>query len=417
MFLIAYNLAWAMALPFLACSSRLREGWKERLSLSGPLPRADLWIQASSAGEAYLASQLAEKLTQETQLRVFVTCSTTQGLQIYKNFLSKIQWEQQRGNRGSGYFPFDMPLIVRRALDAVAARVLILLETELWPGLFSQCRRRGTPIVILNGRLSEKSLRRHLRLSRFWLKSAPDRVLAISEQDAVRFRRLFPDTSVGLMKNMKFDRISFETASGNQIGVPGRYAGNRSPVVVLGSVRKEEEQDIQQVIAGLLSKAPKVTIALFPRHMHRVGSWLKSLNRAGIDYVLRSEINDFIQPGKVILWNVFGELSRIYKIASAAFVGGTLRPCGGQNFLEPLGAGLVPCIGPYWDNFAWVGREIVELGLVREVKNAQELVEGLVRSIHDTMAKDEVIALAVEYVRQRQGGTEQACQEILRWLA
>ena len=416
MFLALYNILWATALPFLACSSRLREGWTERLFAANTnIARADIWVQAASAGEAYLATQLIQKCNERGAHRIFITSSTSQGLTILRNCFAQIGSSNKRCTLGLGYFPFDMPLIIAKALDALRPRVFVVLETELWPGVFAQCKRRGIPVLIINGRLSKKSLKGHLYLARFWNKYGPSRVMAISDQDAKRFSTLFPKASVTKMKNMKFDRISFEQREQRTFQFDNETKNN-SPLVILASIRKEEEPDILKAIVGLFRERPEVTIALFPRHMHRIRQWIKLLKRAGIEFVLRSEIRSFCHPSKVILWDVFGELANMYSLATAAFVGGTLRPCGGQNFLEALGAGIVPCIGPYWDNFLWIGREIVEKGLVREVRNVMELVKALSEAITQRRPKEEVISQATSYIKERQGGTDEAWYEITRWL-
>ena len=416
MFLTAYNLAWAMAIPFLACSARLRQGWKDRLCISAKAKGADVWIQAASAGEAYLASQLAHKCIEERKLSLFVTSSTAQGLEIFRNSALGRGPLSRDCVAGSGYFPFDMPLIAGKALAAISPLVLVVMETELWPGLFAESKRRGIPVIVLNGRLSERSLRGHLRLARFWRQHGPARILAVSSTDASRFATLFPNSSVDIMKNMKFDRIQFDLRHPREPVFEFAIAEG-SPFIVMGSIRKEEEADILETITTLLDKRPDAVVALFPRHMHRIRHWTRMLGSAGVSFELRSKIGKRIVPApRVILWDVFGELIQAYSVADAVFVGGTLRPCGGQNFLEPLASGIVPCIGPYWDNFVWIGREIVQQGLVKEVRNSKELATALLHAIDQGRDRQETVDRAAVYIRQRQGGTEQAWEEIKRWV-
>jgi len=416
MFLTVYNLAWTTALPFLACSRRLRQGWKERLCLSGKTRKADVWIQAASAGEAHLASQLAHRCIEERKISLFVTCSTAQGLEIFRNSSPGDSPWPRDCVTGSGYFPFDMPIIAGKALRAISPLMLAVMETELWPGLFTLAKRRGIPVIVLNGRLSDRSLRRHLRLAKFWRRYGPSRVLAISETDASRFAMLFPTASVDIMKNMKFDRIQFDNRQGGE-SLFGFAVPKGRPFIVLGSVRKEEEGDILDTITTLFDKRPDALVALFPRHMHRIRPWTRMLTSAGLSFELRSKITKGTVPAsRVILWDVFGELTQAYSVADAVFVGGTLRPCGGQNFLEPLASGIVPCIGPYWDNFVWIGKEIVQQGLVREVRSSQELAIALVGAIDGGGNRQEILDRAAFYIRQRQGGTAQAWEEIKRWV-
>jgi 3-deoxy-D-manno-octulosonic-acid transferase len=185
----------------------------------------------------------------------------------------------------------------------------------------------------------------------------------------------------------------------------------------MGSVRKDEEKDVLNVLVPVAKALPETISAIFPRHMQRIPAWKRSLDRAGSRWFLRSEITGPVPAGSVILWDVFGELSSAYAVAQAAFVGGTLRPLGGQNFLEPLGQGVVPCIGPYWEHFAWVGEDIVARGLVSQVANHRQLTDCLVRNLRKPLPRAEVLEMARDYVNIRRGGTETACRTIKEFLS
>jgi 3-deoxy-D-manno-octulosonic-acid transferase len=131
---------------------------------------------------------------------------------------------------------------------------------------------------------------------------------------------------------------------------------------------------------------------------------------------LRSESEEHVAYGTVILWDTFGELASAYQLSNAAFVGGSLAPIGGQNFLEALTCGVVPVIGPFWENFAWVGREIVEEGLVRNAANWKEVADILVEGMITSPSHETVREAALRYVRDRQGGTTHACRLVAELL-
>jgi len=284
-------------------------------------------------------------------------------------------------------------------------------------------------VLIINGRLADKSLRRYLIWPRLWRSLRPDRVLAVSEDDAERFALLFGKQGVEIMPNIKFDRISDSLSSVNN---PLReILPSNIPFLILGSVGDEEESLIEKTILHILSRCPDILIGLFPRHIHRTEQWKITLNRIGIRWTLRSELpecknsffagnpeckNSFFANGTVILWDRFGELSLAYGLAKAAYVGGSLVPLGGQNFLEPLIAGIVPVIGPYWDAFAWVGNEIMEQGLVRVAADWKEVAEILLRQLETSPPPEHIRALSLEYLRTRQGGTARSCTLIAEFL-
>jgi 3-deoxy-D-manno-octulosonic-acid transferase len=210
------------------------------------------------------------------------------------------------------------------------------------------------------------------------------------------------------MPNMKFDRIGRDLSAGENRDLKGLISSGQ-PFVVLGSVRREEEEQVQEVIRHLLKRRPDIIIGLFPRHMHRVKTWHEKLHNISAASALRSETNGKVSSGTVILWDIFGELGAAYGISAAAFVGGSLAPLGGQNFLEAAVAGVVPVIGPYWDNFAWVGAGIFEQGLVKRAFSPLDVVDLLEKNIDNPEPRDNVRKLVGTYIKERQGGTAMIC--------
>lgn len=404
-----YDLAWGPALPFLARHPRLKAGWDQRVLRSGVPAPADVWIQAASAGEAYLAREIVTRLhpNGEGGLGLLLTANTAQGLSILEGAAAGTR----PGVRAAcAYFPLDRPRIMDRALAAVRPQVAVLLEGELWPGFLAACRRQGTYVLVANGRMTERTFRRHQTLGLAARYLRPDKVLAMSEADAARFAALFGPQRVEVMPNMKFDRLA-EAAPPDT----GRLAGllpSGTEFVVLGSVRKEEEPLLLPVLAGLLARRPGVIVGLFPRHAERLAAWAGHLKREGLPFARRSELAGPARPGTVLLWDAFGELGAAYGLAQAAFVGGSLAPLGGQNFLEPLTGGLVPVIGPSWSNFAWVGGEILDEGLVRQVPDGETLLATLLATLDRPTDREVVRAGALAYVARRTGGSETVCRHI-----
>jgi len=420
----AYDLGWSLAMPLLRRHGRLRQGFAQRC-LDTPLPAVDLWVQAASGGEAYLAVELLRALEDlAPRLKALVTTNTTQGLAV----LAKAAEEThgQGPELHVAYCPLDKPALMARALEQVRPKAVVLLESEMWPGLLAACRKQEVPVVLVNGRMRPRSLAGYLAAGRLMRALAPQEILAMSEADANRFGLLFGRERVSLMPNLKFDRLRLDE------GIP--YARNPlafllrpgAPFVVLGSVREEEEDLVEQVMAGLLLERPTTIIGLFPRHMERLDAWRERLERlepghptqgaSGPRWTLRSAMDRPAAPGTIVLWDTFGELGAAYHLARAAFVGGSLAPLGGQNFLEPLAAGLMPVIGPYWDNFAWVGTEIMDQGLAVVAHDPRETTQALVASLTRRISRDKVRARVQAYVSARCGGAKYAAQRIAKHL-
>jgi 3-deoxy-D-manno-octulosonic-acid transferase len=259
----------------------------------------------------------------------------------------------------------------------------------------------------------------------------PNKILAISENDARRFADIFspclaqipdnqPRTSnvenrtIKTMPNIKFDQISVDPPLKYVQNPLAKYFKPKPPLIVLGSVREQEEDKIRWLIKKIISSHPRTIIGLFPRHMHRLDAWKQFLSQKKINWILRSELKGQITSSVVVIWDKFGELLPAYALARSVYVGGSIVPCGGQNFLEPISQGVIPCIGPFWDNFKWVGQEIIQQNLVIQVNDIQELYAELTRA--GSISRDKVYAKFQEYIQDKKGGTDIVCFEITRIL-
>ncbi len=436
LWLAGYSLLWKAGRPLLRRNKRLAQGFDLRLAppdwpWAAPDPTAhnpppqqshpgfDLWIQAASGGEAFLAGELIKHLPRA--LRILCTTWTLQGL----DGLLKIQREHldplHPPTLTVNYFPLDDPAVMRRALAQAKPRLLVLLETELWPGLLEACRESGTKTMIVNGRLTPKSLAGLRKIKTFTAALAPERILAISPDDAKRFAQIFPGSRISSMPNIKFDRLSAPSAPTSPHTAPGR-----PPMICLASTRQEEEPLLAPIIQTLLDQAPQAALILAPRHLHRISALEELLERTfrALGNAPRSrpaKRSDFnmlppeqvpFEAGRVLLWDSFGELEALYRMCDAVFVGGSLAPLGGQNFLEPLGHGLTPCIGPHWDNFYWVGEDLFRLGLVHRVDGPSEVAPALLKLLNNLMPREQVRQRLEDYLSPRRGGALIAAKAI-----
>ncbi len=408
-----YEAAWKVAIPFLSRNKRLAEGLAQR-KLERKLPKADLWIQAASAGESYLAQSILKSLKFPKSIHVLVTSNTRQGMDIVAGTVSDMDSKKGNIRISSAYFPFDRPSIMRQAVREVSPAVVVLLESELWPGLLFALKEAGSKVLVINGRMVEKSLRNYQVWPSFWKNLAPDQILAVSNEDALRFGVLFGKDRVSVMSNIKFDRITGADKYPEIVESIKGILPSDIPFLVLASVREEEESLILQMIQKILGHQSKTVIGLFPRHMHRLLHWQNALSRISIPWRYRSETNAPVEAGTVIVWDTFGELASSYQLAGAAFVGGSLAPLGGQNFLEPLMCGVIPVTGPSWYNFYWVGRQIIDMGLVRMAQDWEKAADMLIKVLQTPEPRENVRHNVLDYVGKRQGGTRKACEVILR---
>lgn len=410
-----YNLCWGLAIPVLRFKLHSVEGFDQRV-FKRKKSAADLWIQAASAGESYLTWSLLKSLKPVHPIKVMVTSNTIQGIRILQRAIKNIT-PNDRGVRASvAYFPFDKPSIMEDAVRKIRPKIMVLIESEMWPGLLGALKKYDCKTIIINGRITSKSLRRYLIWPSFWHRIRPDKILAISNDDAKRFARLFGDEIVETMNNIKFDRIGDPDTSSFTDNLLIKIIHPYSSLIVLGSIRQQEEPEVRKIIIDLRRRQPETIIGLFPRHIHRINYWKNALDRLKIPWIVRSEIENHVPNGTVILWDTFGELGMAYRLSKAAFVGGSLAPLGGQNFLEPLSSGVIPVIGPFWDNFAWVGREIIEQGLVQEAADWRSVADALVKNLRRSSSRQKVREAIYEYLKTHQGGTARACSLINEFL-
>ena len=414
--LLIYQLAWSLAIPFLRRNHRLQFGFDQRILREIPAA-ADLWIQAASVGEAFLAWEIVKKLEPAKPIRVLLTTYTSQGMEILEKARGEIMPQSSRLTIHTAYLPFDHPKLMTKAVAAVQPKVILLLESELWPGLLHACKQQQVKVLVVNGRMTAKSLSRYLFWPSLWHQLRPDQILAISTDNASHFATLFGRDRVETMPNIKFDRISNQggpTAPDNPL--TRLFPAEAASLIVLGSARQEEEADITKLVCALRERNKEVIIALFPRHMHRIDNWKKILEDLKCPWQLRSRITEPVDRGTIILWDAMGEMLFAYQLASAAFVGGSLAPLGGQNFLEPLTCGIKPVIGPHWTNFSWIGKEIITQKLVFQAQNWQEAAELLTQISSQRPQREETRQAIIAYVESRHGGTEQTCTTINKLL-
>ncbi len=405
-----YQLLWYVVRPCLKLNARMRIGYKQRTLKIPPSP-ADLWIQAASVGEAYLAWELVKKLPCSVPTTILITSNTSQGFDILLD-IAKDDLGAHKTIK-TAYFPFDQPSIMTRALAAVEPKALVLLESELWPGLMAACKRHEVKTLVINGRMTKRSMESYLRWPTIWRDLRPDKILAMSEDDAQRFSTLYGSNVVDTMTNIKFDRLTPGPLTDFARDNPLSTLFTKGDLfIVLGSIRREEEDEIATLLADLYDHNDQLIIGLFPRHMHRINNWKNVLTSLKLPWELRSTCAKKVEPGTIILWDTMGELEKAYRLARSAFVGGSLAPVGGQNFLEPISCGIRPVIGPHWTNFAWVGREIIDQGLVCEVQNRQDVAEYLLEHATKEPDRQSTKEALQTFIRNRQGGTMVACQHI-----
>jgi 3-deoxy-D-manno-octulosonic-acid transferase len=328
-----------VALVFLLLTARHRASILRRFGAGLEPRKGSLWVHAVSVGEFLAGKQLIAALkTKHPVLPLVVSTVTLTGRKVAV---------------GAGadhcFFPFDLPFVVERFLGRLDPRVVVILETEVWPYFLWACRRRGVPVVVCNGRLSEAS---HRRYRRFRPLVGPffgllDRVLAQGEADAERFRALGAPR-VESAGNIKYDAAEPALTEAQTAWYRAFAAGRRGWVA--GSTMPGEEPLVLAAHREVLKADPEAFLILAPRHPERGGEVASLLQKEGLSFVRRSGGGP-AAPAQVLLLDVVGELAWAYSLGDPAFVGGSLVPAGGHNIIEPALFRKAILIGPHTHNF------------------------------------------------------------------
>lgn len=414
-----YNLLFYLLLPFIFLrllwrsrqSPAYRQRWQERLGfcqeIKSPNP---VWIHAVSFGEAKVATGLIEVLhQQDPNLQFVVTTMTVTGSQqISKAFGNSVF---------HFYVPYDYPGAVLRFLKRTHPKLLIVMETELWPNILYYCRKKHIPIIVANARLSERSAKNYRRIT-FFLKPILKnitQVLAQSTADAQRFQQLgVPPELVHVAGNIKFDITPPENLL--QQGYRLReQLGKHRHVWIAASTHRGEDEIILQAFTQIQSDIPDALLILVPRHPERFDEVAK-LCKQNFQFVRRSDTKNQQQNFSnidIYLGDTMGELWLLYAAADVVFVGGSLIKQGGHNLLEPAALGLPIITGPYLFNFLQIKQLLQSANALTIINNAEELANKVIHFFQDNAARIEQGKHAQKVVLQNQG----ALQNHLRALS
>jgi len=344
--------------------------WRERFGWVPRVPEPVIWIHAVSVGEVRAAEPLVRALQRDYPgHRVLVTTMTPTGS------------ETARARFGSDvdhcYLPYDLPTAVSRFLNRVQPRLAVIMETEIWPNLFHQCAARAIPLLLANVRMSEKSAsgyRRLHSLTRATL-SAVTAVGAQSPEDANRMREL------GARRVEVTGSIKFELTVADGLESQAREwrsaLGNR-PVWMAASTRDDEELIVLDAYRRLRAQFADLLLIVAPRHPERFDGVARQCQEQGFTIERRSLQRGAVGAGTdILVGDTMGELLFLYAASDVAFVGGSLKPLGGQNLLESLAVGTPVVFGPSMFNFLEISRQSLSRGAAREVQDAVQLAAAV----------------------------------------
>ena len=381
-----------------------RQRWSERFALyrGDRASPTDIWIHAVSVGEAEAAFPLVRALkARYPGTSVLVTTTTPTGSARVRAVLGD--------SVRHVYLPYDLPGAVCRFLRRFRPRLGIVMETEIWPNLYAQCRRSTIPLFLVNARLSGKSARRYRRLLPLVRETLIDLacIAAQTQHDADRFIALgaLPDTVV-VTGNIKFDQPVPEGLNEEAAAIRS-FIFRQRPVWIGASTHEGEDEQLLDVYVELKRRIPALLLVLVPRHPERFGPVATLCRDRGLSVVLRSENRACDDSTDLFLVNTMGELKLFYGAADAAFVGGSLVPTGGHNVLEPAGLDVPVLFGPHMFNFEAIARNLIEAGAAVQVADKTALAAELLDMLQNEARRRRMGENGRSFVAENRGALDE----------
>ena len=362
-----------------------RQRWSERFGIF-PMPRLQtnvFWVHAVSVGESLEAIPMIEKLlTTKTYTSVVVTTTTPTGSDRIRHHFSHYPVDRFF----HVYCPYDLPDCLWRFLNRVNPSLFILMETEVWPNTIAACAKRNIPVVLANGRLSEKSAKGYAKIR--WLIEPAFRHISgaavQAEADATRLQALgLRGDLTRVTGSIKFD-LQLDTKVRDKAALLKQQINNpRSNLTLIAaSTNTGEDEIILQAFKIIKRQEPNSFLILVPRHPERFDSVADLIKQYGFEFNRRSAKRLEVEAD-VLLGDTMGELLTLLGAADAAFIGGSLVPIGGHNLMEPATWALPILTGPQVFNFAEASNMLSEEGALTFVHNAEELANSVVKLWRD----------------------------------
>jgi 3-deoxy-D-manno-octulosonic-acid transferase len=394
------------------------ESFLPRLGLTLPefppppgFPR--LWLHGVSVGEVQAAIPLVRELkTLLPHASFIISTGTETGQMLARKHFTPL-------GALVCYFPLDIPWAVQRYLDYLRPQIFIGLESEIWPNFLYMANKRGIRLALVNGRLSDKSLRRFVKYRRYLVNiiNLFYIIAAGSLQDFQRFQRLgISPSKLHLTGNLKYDRLlqGRDDARLKEFRSTLNSPETAGPVWLAASTHPGEEEVVLDAYEKLLAPSPALNLILAPRHPQRAPDLARLLGGRGLKSQLWSRLKsgEEIRRHPVVIIDTIGDLFTLYGLADVTFIGGSLVPHGGQNILEPAAWGRAPIYGPHLENFLWAKAILEEVGAGIMVTDANSLAQAVERFLTQTEISLELGRLAQAALIPHQGASRRQAELI-----
>jgi 3-deoxy-D-manno-octulosonic-acid transferase len=416
----AYSLLLYLATPFVLLyftlrgqkDSRYLQRWSERFGfLPGGLKKRGILVHAASLGEVNASRELiASLLRHHPDLPVTVSTLTPTGSAQVRRVL---------GDTVSHCFvPLDLPGAVSRFLNHLEPRLIIIIETEIWPNFYHGAHNREIPLMMANARLSERSLKRY-RVAAEFIARALNQVAWIGAQSADDHRRLVEcgadADAVRMTGNLKFDLEVQDNLVERGLSLRAQWGAARK-VLVAGSTHEEDEAIVMPAFLDLLQEIPDALLVLAPRHPERFTRVAQSAREYGLRTELYSQGEACSPQAQCFVIDTVGELMTYYACGDVAYVGGGIGDQGGHNALEPAALGIPVLFGPDMDNARDIADRLLSCNAAQEISNVREFSETVKSVLSDENLRARMGRAGRELVASNRGALEATLSAVQNFI-
>ncbi len=374
-----------------------REHWQERLGHYPFHVDSSIWIHAVSLGEMVAAGPLIEALlTLNPSQKLVLSCMTPTGRTEAQ------KWSVKFPNRVfASYVPYDLPFAIQRALRHIHPKLLIVMETELWPNLF---RVSKIPVFIVNARISDRALPRYQKirpLMKYIFRNV-NCVLAQSELDAERFSRLGAKKVI-TMGNLKYDLSPPTLAIDAAAALHSTW--DKRLILTAASTHEGEERAFIEAYQQLKPEFPALLLVLIPRHPERFNQ-VEALCREMNQRCLKRSENRPVTTEDIFLVDAMGEVKTFYALSDLVFVGGSLVPIGGHNILEAAILEKPIIVGPYMQNARAIVQDFLAARALIQIDHPLQLTEALQNLLSQPELRQSLASHALEMISKNRGALD-----------
>lgn len=411
---------WLGLIPVILYRLAFEEGFYERIKQSAgymPLPllkkiegRRAIWVHAASVGEIVATSPIVKDIKRDfPEAVVVVSVVTATGHAMAHRIIPEAD--------GIIFFPLDLPYLTKKILHIIKPITILLVETEIWPNFLRIAEKEKIPIMMVNGRISDRSMKRYRYISAFTkeMLGSINRFCMQSKFDAAYIEQLgAPVQDITVTGNMKYDQTYATVSEEEKQSLLDEFGFcHNHPIIVAGSTHKGEEEVLFHTFITVLQAYPQARMLIAPREIMRGKDVQNIASRYGLLSICRSAMKEPVHEGiPIVVLDTIGELGRLYSLGDIIFVGGSLVKTGGHNILEPAAHSKPIVVGPHMFNFKEIFNLLHSRQACLQVRNGHELTDTILRLCGDAQLREDMGRHCMEIMAENKGATHRNIEEI-----